>query len=544
MSIPLTTEDLCRPRWNRGQLLAFSALEGTTDYALGLVARTTELPHGIEITDPEQCRILFADAPAGDVVMGGDFFQFRGAYSETRGVFLDAHHLLVEGPCTISGGGGSVSRREEGSRCLLGTGSHFKPELIDADLDASIEARCRWILSRELPANTTDVVRRTLVRAFSVMKTQVYSPEGRIRHRWTTPDRWPHKDMWLWDTAFHAIGWRHIDPVLAREMIDGMFDLQRDDGFLTYRGAATGSASHLGEKLTQPPVLSLAVKLVEQTAGDERWMERLYPKLCAYIEWDLAHRDTDGGGLAEWYIEDDVHCRAGESGMDNSPRFDSAQPLDAVDFNSYLANECQILAEFARRLGKSADSRKWINRYERLCHLINAKLWSEEHHFYCDSDPHGGKLKSALSSAGFMPLLCGAATPERAGWLARHLIDPDMFATGVPIPSIAAKDRSHYSKDLFRGPMWVNVNWLIAQGFERYGMKDHARTIRAATVREIERTVEKFGVFFEYFDDRREVDPPQLLRKGKCAPEASPYHQVIHDFGWTTTLYVDMVLGQ
>jgi len=544
MPVPVKPEDLRRPRWNRGQLLAFSALDGPTDYAHGLVARTTELPHGLEITEPGCCRILFRDGPVGDVLIAGDFFQFRGAHAETRGVFLDARHILIEGPCDVAGEGQKISSRRKGDRLLLGGASHFKPEWVDADLDAVVAARGHWLLSRTLPADGSDATRRTLLRAFSVMKTQVYSPDGRIHHRWTTPDRWPHKDMWLWDTAFHAIGWRHVDPALAREMIDGMFDLQRDDGFLTYRGSGAGSASYLGEKLTQPPLLALAVSLVEETAPDAEWLERLYPKLCGYIEWALQHRDTDGGGLAEWYIEEDVNCRSGESGMDNSPRFDSAEPLDAVDFNAYLASECRILAEFAEKLGRGADGRKWKKRHETLCHLINARLWSDEHHFYGDYNPRSGKLTPVLSSAGFMPLLCGAATPERAGWLARHLIDPDMFASSVPVPSVAVKAREHYSKDMWRGPMWVNINWLIARGFERYGMRDHARTIRAATVREIERTVEKFGTFFEYFDDRREVDPPQLTRKGKCAPEVSPYQQVIHEFGWTTTLYVDMVLGQ
>ena len=30
-----------------------------------------------------------------------------------------------------------------------------------------------------------------------------------------------------------------------------------------------------------------------------------------------------------------------------------------------------------------------------------------------------------------------------------------------------------------------------------------------------------------------------MLRKGKNAPEIHPYHQVIHDFGWSATLALD-----
>ena len=142
-------------------------------------------------------------------------------------------------------------------------------------------------------------------------------------------------------------------------------------------------------------------------------------------------------------------------------------------------------------------------------------LWSEKDQFYCDYDGATGALSPVLSSAGFLPLICGAATAERAAALARHLRDPAMFGTAFPVPSIAACDTEHYAKDMWRGPTWVNVNWLIARGLERYDLVDLAKAIDTATVKEIERTCGRYGTFFEYFDDRQQVDPPQLLRKGQ-----------------------------
>ena len=61
------------------------------------------------------------------------------------------------------------------------------------------------------------------------------------------------------------------------------------------------------------------------------------------------------------------------------------------------------------------------------------------------------------------------------------------------------------------------------------------------TVRAEEFFQHRYGTFFEFYDDRGECDPPQLLRKGKCAPEESPYHQVFFDYGWSASLYIDMV---
>ena len=172
-----------------------------------------------------------------------------------------------------------------------------------------------------LPAGLSPATKRTLVKALSIMKTQVYSPEGRIHHRWTTPDRWPHRRMWLWDTAFHAIGWRHVDPAVARDSILAVLDMQAPDGFIAHMMDPVGT-SHI----TQPPVLALGAKLVHDAAPDSRWIEDVYPNLGAYVEWDLVHRDRDGLGLVEWEIEGDPHCRSGESGMDNSPALRHRHP--------------------------------------------------------------------------------------------------------------------------------------------------------------------------------------------------------------------------
>jgi putative isomerase len=530
-------------RWHPGQLMAFSAVDGPTDYAAGLVIRTTESPAGLEIVRPDTARIVFGAPPETDIIVANDFFSFRSADGWTTGCLLDAHHLLICGSAVLSGPTETIRSTAKTGRCLIGSASQFDPSLLEADFDEAFAARSRWVLSQPLLSRFSGERRRTLFRALTVMKGQVSSAESAIHHRWSTPDRWPHKDMWLWDSVFHAIGWRHVDPALAAEMIDAVFDGQRADGFVPHQLSPLQGPS----SITQPPLLAYGIKLVNDVAPDIDWLRRHYAKLTTYVEWDLLNRDKDSDGLVEWLIEGDPASRSGESGMDNSPRFDFHYPtqLAAVDFNAYLALECEILAGFAADLGYATDATLWQRRHHRLCDLINRSLWFEEHEFYCDYDAAAGALSPVLSSAGFLPLICGAATPERAAALLRHLRNPEMFGTAFPVPSIAACDTAHYAKDMWRGPSWVNVNWLIARGLERYAAHgddfvDLAQTLDTATVLEIERTFGDYGTFFEYFDDQKMVDPPYLLRKGSCNP-SNPFRQVIHDYGWTTTLYVDLV---
>jgi len=531
-------EDLARSEWFAGQLLAFSAIDGPTDYRNGLTARTSCAGGrpGIEILLPGKCAILFPGTLQAENTVTGDSFAVETPKGSVRGALVDAHHLLIEGPCEVAAASDAIAHCSQGGRTLVGSASHFDSGRLGQDLDAALRQREAWLRQQKPVGNLSPAGRRTLAKMLSIMKTQVYSPEGRIRHRWTTPDRWPHRNMWLQDSVFHAVGWRHVDPGLARDMLTAVVDMQAEDGFIAHMMTPDGIS-----EITQPPVLALGVKLVNDLSPDLQWLEKLYPALCAYIDWDMAHRDSDGAGLMEWMIETDPLCRSGESGADNSPRFDSAARLDAVDFNSYLALECEILASFAAQLALDGQVDKWRKLHRRLCALIGERLWSAEHGFFVDYNVEKQEPSPVLASSGFYPLLCGAASGEQAEQLARHLGDPDMFGSAFPVPSIAVSDTDHYAGDMCRGPTWINVNWLIARGFDRYGMHDAASMLRHRTMSEIEKHCEQSGVAFEFYDDRCKVSPPELLRKGKCAPEENPLHQVLHDYGWTATLYVDML---
>ncbi len=530
-------ETLNRQVWCGGQILAFSGIDGATDHGQGLTARTAFGAPGLEVKLPGMCLIRFGEAANVEHWITGDAFEVAAPKGRVRGAFLDAHHLLIDGPCEVGPIDGPLVCHAQSARVLVGAAAHFDGGRIEADLDATLGARTEWLRRQPCPASVSPAARRTFSKMLSIMKTQVYSPEGNIRHPWTTPDRWPHRHMWLWDSAFHAVGWRHVAPSLAKEMLAAVLDTQREDGFVAHMMTPRERSS-----ITQPPVLALGVKLVHEAAPDREWIAALYPRLCAYVEWDFANRDSDGAGLAEWSIEGDPRCRSGESGMDNSPRFDAATKLDAVDFNAFLALECETLAGFAAELGWDEDARRWMDRHQRLCGLIRERLWSEELHFFVDYDVEAGVPSPVLASSGFLPLICGAATVRQAEHLATHLRSPDSFGTLLPVPSVAVSCAAHYAKDMWRGPTWINLNWLIARGFERYGMGELAARIRVRSCAAIEEACEQFGVAFEYYDDRGEVPPPQLLRKGRCAPENSPYHQVVHDYGWTAALYVDWVL--
>lgn len=521
--------------WGNGELLAFSGIDGLTDYNDGLVARTVADPPALSIEWPTHAAVRFGSRRMGGVRITSDTFELATERGAVRGALIDAHHLLCEGPCEVDLSAGKLQSISDGARTLIGARAHFNPSLLHADLAQQMRERQSWLLRQAAPAGLDDRRLRTLSKALSVMKGQACTPEGLIRHPWTTPDRWPHRDLWLWDSVFHALGWHHLDTSLARAFIQAVFDGQQADGRMPHQLSPTQASS-----ITQPPLLAFGVRALAGTPPDRAWIETLYPRLARYLEWDFAHRVAAGEGLAQWHIDGSALSRSGESGMDNSPRFDRAVGLDAVDFNVFLSQECAIMAEFAHVLGHADEAARWTARHHDLNRLINQRMWSDADGFYFDYDPAQKSQTGVFAVTGFLPLLCGAANESKVRRLAAQLHNPRTFATAVPLASAVLPPGTSQPQDMWRGPMWVNMNWLVALGFERCGRPDAALRLRQRTLAEVERWYLELGSLFEFYDQTGAVAPDHLPRKGAWNPE-SPYHQAVHDYGWTATLYTDLV---
>lgn len=163
------------------------------------------------------------------------------------------------------------------------------------------------------------------------------------RGTYTVPAAGLYPHQWSWDSAFIAIGLRHISPRRAQQELDAIFSAQWADGRLPqivfnprldvqyspgasfWRSEAIpGSPVVPTSGLVQPPNHALAALLVHQAdpAQSRRrsFLTRAYDRLTAWHAY-LADRRTSASGL--------VHIvHPWESGMDNSPYWDA--PLAAI----------------------------------------------------------------------------------------------------------------------------------------------------------------------------------------------------------------------
>lgn len=374
-------------------------------------------------------------------------------------------------------------------------------------------------------------------KCISVMKSQLYSPEGNIKRIWSTPDRLPHRNMWLWDSVFHAIGHRHLDANVAQELILALFDVQKSDGFIPHM-AKPDSISDI----TQPPVIAWGAWLVYEKSGDRDFLKTVLENNKAFLLWCKDNRRKTDKELYSWHTNPELNNRCDESGMDNSPRFDTESDLYAIDFSCYMANEARFMKKIADELSDKENSDLFGSWYEKLKADINSTLWCEEDGFYYDFDIQNDCFSKVQSVSSFLPIFAGVCDKEQCKKLVEHLENPDEFGTELPIPTISKKDKT-FGSDMWRGPVWINYNYMILLGLVSYGYENLSRKIKDKTLEVINEWYNCTGTVYEFYDSENRIPPLCFNRKGQVH---EPYdfrvkYQTIRDYGWSVTLTFDLM---
>jgi hypothetical protein len=165
----------------------------------------------------------------------------------------------------------------------------------------------------------------------------------------TVPSYGLYPHQWSWDSAFIAIGLRHLSPLRAQTELETLLDGQWGDGRIPHivfnpsvpldayfpspdfwRSSTAGRAAGAPRTvqtsgIVQPPVHALAAWLVHRAdpglSRSRGFLARVYPRLAAWHRYLLHRRDLGGGSLASV-----VH--PWEQGMDNSPCWDA--PLSRI----------------------------------------------------------------------------------------------------------------------------------------------------------------------------------------------------------------------
>ncbi len=388
--------------------------------------------------------------------------------------------------------------------------SSHRVSKIPIKVEKLIAARKSFYASRIQPKDVA-----TLAKAMSILKVNIESPQGVFKKRWTTPDRYPHRHLWLWDSCFHAPAYALIDKRLGEDALTSVLDIQQSNGFIPHIGRPNGDFSNI----TQPPLLAWSALLVYRITRNKSFLENCYPKIMQYLQWCSRHRDKNGNRLLEWK-------RSDESGMDNSSRFNQGFAFDAIDFSCIYANDLHCLYQISEELGKSNTA---LLKKAAVMHTgIRQVFWNARKQFFYDRYP-SGRFSPYKTVCGFLPLFSGSATEKQAASLVEQLKDKRSFSTPLPVPSEAI-DSPTFDNNMWRGPVWLNYNFFLIQGLRRYGYYDLAAEIRKKTTREVERWYRREGTIFEFYDPFARLSPRDIPRKDT--------YGAIKEFGWSASLYL------
>ena len=383
--------------------------------------------------------------------------------------------------------------------------------------------------------------------------------------------------QWNWDSAFIALGYSYFNMEYAIEELEKLISGQWEDGMIPHILFHDNDESYFpnhktwdcGNKvpssgITQPPIIATIIKkIVDQNKLDQSQMKRMeiiIKKLKKYLDWFYNYRDTNKIGLA-------AIIHPWESGLDNSPIWDS--PLDKVKieenlkyerrdlnvsrssnrplkkdydgyitllnqfkknkynpskivndsmfnvidigFNSILIRATKDLVEVSKKFNLDfTDLKNKISKSEES--LI--KFYKDEDQSFFSYDFKNHNLIKVDAISNYFILFANLENQEINNKvidkLKKYNSQKDYFFT-----TVNPKDKSFEETRYWRGPVWINSNWIVYQGLINKD-KSFSSLIKNKTLKLLEN--KKFHEYYNY-------------KTGECLGA--------NNFSWSAALYLD-----
>jgi len=329
--------------------------------------------------------------------------------------------------------------------------------------------------------------------------------------------------------------------------------------------------------MTQPPVTGFVLEELYRIGIDKkatlRFLETVIDKVYFNHEYFYKNRDPQNEGLVYIYHN-------WESGTDNSPIWDDiwdtmnppeytferrdTTHVDATQrpskreydhylyiidiakehnysdakiaelspflvqdplFNAMLIKSNESLIALYKLIGgnegKVAQLQKWQDKSKAT---FNKKLYDEELGVYVHYDLRNEKPLRYISSSSFSPLYANIPSEDKAASLVKVMMEKFGNEHQYLCASFDPTSERFNPKKYWRGPVWVNLNWMLFNGLKQYGFDDIAERVKQDTIE----ILDKNG-FYEYFDSRKDMH-----KDGKAGYGGN-------NFSWSAALLIDLL---
>ena len=386
--------------------------------------------------------------------------------------------------------------------------------------------------------------------------------------------------QWNWDSAFIALGYSHFNLDFSITEIETLLDGQWDDGMvphiLFHEKDTSYFPNHTTWKcgknipssgITQPPVLAIILKkIIENNQLNDDQNSRILKiliKIKKYHEWFIKFRDPNKTGLVSI-------LHPWESGYDNSPIWDEPmnnilvdkelnyqrrdlevsnsdeRPLK-IDYDRYVTikdqfrdvnydpNKLYELSIFnvvdvgfnSLFLKANKDLVKLLKKfklnYDELDLFISKseseiiKLYNYDRDEFVSKDLNTNKDISIPSITNYFTLIADLKNDKLNKKIINNLKNHNLNEKYI-FSTIKPDHQTFEEKRYWRGPIWINCNWIIYQGIKNKD-KDYSITIKNETIS----LIDNKG-FHEYYS----------CNDGSVMGA--------NNFSWSAALYLDLVM--
>ena len=194
-------------------------------------------------------------------------------------------------------------------------------------------------------------------------------------------------------------------------------------------------------------------------------------------------------------------------------------------FNSLLIKSNEALIDLYEIIGGNENKITQLKQWQvKSKAAFNKKLFDANLGAYIHYDLRNERPIRFVSSSSFSPLFAGIPSKEQAAIIIKTMMakfgGDDMYLCASFDPT----NERFNPKKYWRGPVWINLNWMLYYGLLDYGYPEIAERIKCDTIE----LLEKSG-FYEYFN------PIKAIYENENGGYGG------NNFSWSAALYLDLI---
>ncbi len=345
-----------------------------------------------------------------------------------------------------------------------------------------------------------------LTADFDRLAPQTIRPaDGYIHYPYLIPAGY-YPQMWDWDGFFIGSHWANQNTADAKYLRDWVLSFASSadaDGYVAGCITSKGPRPFFG-KFAMKPFLAQGAVLAAQKLGDYKWIRPVWPAMQRILEYRKKTQFDAKWNL--WFWDNGL-----QSGADNSPAL-SNDPNDrsailAVDASVWAMREYQAMAVIARHLDDNSLAAQYDREADATRKAIMKHLWRADTALFLNRRRDTGAWMPSITWSSFVPLAFGLLPQTEGARMVRmHLLNPAEMRSPYGFRSVAKSDPVYNNEAIidpysnWRGPIWINANYLDWLALRRYGFNVDANWLAGSLATILRNDIAKWGSMHEDYD--------------------------------------------